>query len=312
MSIKNLEYFLSEFVDNGTIIKRVSTYRNFVFFAKYNGAGIYVKFCSEDSNSKFFAKEKTILLSLPEINPFLSIPKIVEGLPSAFNDLPMHATYELPGCIVREVPINKRVDALKSWARTKKILHQTDLTSELANEMKRSFEQTEDMYIYFANKWREGLYRSMNFAPETISKSLKYLDKLIQIASNGASNCLIQGDSSLENAIYNVDGSVSLIDYEKATIGDPLWDIFGFVQDHSLIMEFKNEILTEAGYPVNNFQIERKIAAITALSAIEWFANFTGIYNAVCKGYIKGITFEQLVRIAINQFNEGLKNLSLP
>jgi len=94
-------------------------------------------------------------------------------------------------------------------------------------------------------------------------------------------------------------------------IGDPLWDLFGFVRDHHLITQYKNEILHEAGYNIERPEIEQRIGAITSLSAIEWLSNLNGFNKAVAIGHIKGITFQQLVNIASIQFEEGLQILSL-
>jgi|WetSurMetagenome_2_1015567.scaffolds.fasta_scaffold00675_3 thiamine kinase-like enzyme len=311
MNLEDLENYLKKFADTGTSIKIKSTYRNFVFYLKYKGEGIYVKFCSQYSNPNQFNKERTILTLLPKINPLISLAKVVKDFPSNFNEMQMNSTYELSGSIIRDVAINRQREALLSWVRAKKVLHDTSLNCNLAHQIKCTFEPKDSMYLYLFDKWQQGLLKSRSYAPLAISRALKHLERLIQIASDGSKKCLIQGDASLENAIFKNDGSVGLIDFEKAMIGDPLWDLFGFVRDHHLITQYKNEILHEAGYNIERPEIEQRIGAITSLSAIEWLSNLNGFNKAVAIGHIKGITFQQLVNIASIQFEEGLQILSL-
>jgi|WetSurMetagenome_2_1015567.scaffolds.fasta_scaffold49374_2 thiamine kinase-like enzyme len=299
---------LKNYADFDCEIKTIATYRNLVFYLKYHGRGVYVKFCSQHSDPSNLIKEKYILTMLQKVAS-LSIPKIVKDFPSKFNDLPMLATYELPGQIIRNLPRDKRREALLSWVKTKKKLHETTLQCFLRDKFKYSIEPIDDMYLYFADRWRKGLFESKSFAPDVICTALQHLDELIKIVSNNYKKCLIQGDASLENALYDNNGSVGLIDFEKAIMGDPLWDIFGTVRDQTLIEEYEIDIENEVCQDTKLSEIKRTIKAVKALAAIGWLSNLAISYEGLRGGHFPNVRFKDIVELGEKQLYKVLNEL---
>lgn len=301
--------FLKSFADHDTEIKTISTFSNYVFYLELKKQGIYVKFCGEHSDSNKFIKEKKILTILQDINPALSIPKLVKEFPSEYNGAPLIATYEIPGKILRNVSVRERTESLISWIRVKKVLHETNLDCDLAKEMTSNFEPMDDMYLYFSKQWKIGLLNSRFLAPKIIDKALQHIDGLIQSVSHGYRRCLIQGDGSLENAICNSDGSVSLIDFEKAFIGDPLWDIFGTVRDLKIIEGIEIAIVSEIIQNQDLNGLKRAIETVKALAAIKWLSSLSVSNKALKLGCFPGVTLDHIIKLGSEQLEYCTKML---